>query len=364
MASDPTKLVEFIASAKARNVADEFIASILRQNGWSDRRIFQAFSNYYHDVLGMEVPSRGSRLENARDAFYYLLTFISLGLWTVSLVQFAYAYIDHVLPSSLDWDYAAVSFSSQVAGQLATLIIAFPLFLFMSRVVAKETARRPEAFESAVRKWLTYIALVITAVTLLTDAVWFLSSYLSGELTARFAWQATVLFIVATGIFSFYLGTVRAESIDTRRDWFFASAATAAVAVALVLGFTSIGSPAQQRVASLDDQRITRLSAIGNAIHTRWVDAGAHGNSALPVSLTSMTELDADTIRDPDTHRLFRYLPTRGSQYQLCANFDGTSPPTRYIDFWYHSSGQHCFTFDARGSAPSADGIPWQVINR
>lgn len=349
VAADLQKLVDFIGSMKDRQVADDFIATILRQNGWAERRIFQAFTAYYEGVLAKPVPSRGSRLESARDAFYYLLTFITLGFWTVALILFAEAYVDRSLPSPLDNSYVVSSFRSQVAGQLATLIIAFPLFLFVSRLVAQEVARRPESFESGVRKWLTYIALVITAVTLLSDAVWFLSSYLSGDLTTRFAWKALVLFLVAAGVFWYYLGTVRGDAASPSRDRVFGWAATAGVVVALVLGFTSIGTPARERAISLDEQRVQRLRSFDETIHTQWMS-----KHTLPASLREVSQMDAASALDPVTSQPFEYTPVNGSTYRLCASFDAASDQTTADRLWKHPAGHHCFVIDA-----ATEGYPY-----
>jgi len=79
MATDSERLEAFIAAAKARGVSDEFAVALLRQNGWSERRIYQAFSTYYERVLGTPLPSRGGRVEYAGEAFLYLLAFTLAG---------------------------------------------------------------------------------------------------------------------------------------------------------------------------------------------------------------------------------------------------------------------------------------------
>src|SRR6185437_1983829 len=122
----------------------------------------------YERATGMAVPSRGSRAENARDAFLYLLAFVTLGIWAVAFVWLAYVLIDHAFPSPLDATYyTGYSFREDVAGQLASLIVAFPIFMLVTRAIVRETRQRPESLDSGVRKWLTYIALVVTSICLL-----------------------------------------------------------------------------------------------------------------------------------------------------------------------------------------------------
>lgn len=341
------KLLEFIRAAKGKGVSDDSIVSILKQNGWSERRVFDAFSSYYEETLGTPIPARGTRVENARDAFYYLLAFITLGFWTVALVWFADIYVDHVFTSALDYAISGSYFRSEIAGQMATLMIAFPLFLFISWMIAREVARRPEALESGVRKWLTYIALVITAVTLLCDAVWFLTTFLTGDLTVRFAWKAFVLFVVAGGVFSYYLGVVRAASITPLRDRVYLSVAIVVVVAAIVLGFTATGTPSQQRELSMDDKRVNDLTDLSYRIAESWSSSSQQAaDRRLPKSLDDLPAYVPKSDKlDPETNTPFEYRPDGGSKYELCATFSAPSESTD--SQWAHSAGHHCFLLDA-----------------
>jgi hypothetical protein len=73
------ELATFLRAAKERGIPDESLVGMLRHNGWSERRIYRALSEYYAGVLGVPVPRRAQATENARDAFLYLLNFIALG---------------------------------------------------------------------------------------------------------------------------------------------------------------------------------------------------------------------------------------------------------------------------------------------
>ena len=47
------------------------------------------------------------------------------------------------------------------AESMASVLVAFPIFLLVSRSVLHDEALHPEKLGSPVRKWLTYMALVI-----------------------------------------------------------------------------------------------------------------------------------------------------------------------------------------------------------
>jgi hypothetical protein len=349
MISDTERLGQFIRKAKDRGISDDSLVSLLRQNGWSERRIYAGLTEYYESTLGEPIPSRGSRIEQARDAFLYLLAFITLGWWTVALVMLSDQLIDHAFPSALDTGYAYFSFRSETAGLLAALILAFPLFLFVSRLITREASARPEALESGVRKWLTYIALVITAVTLLGDAIVFLSKFLSGDLSVRFALKAVVLLIVASGIFWYYLGTVGQEPATPLRNRIFAWLASAAVVIALAMGFAVIGTPARERALSLDNQRVTRLAAITNAINQLWAQSKG-AKFTLPRDLHEIKARGND-INDPGTGQIYEYIPGNGTSYKLCATFDAVGTFSDGNSPWNHPAGHQCFTSDAKVGA-------------
>jgi hypothetical protein len=349
--NDAQKLTDFIAAAKLKGTDDRFVAAMLRQNGWSDRRIFAAFSTYYEGALGMPVPLRGGRTESSRDAFLYLLAFLTLGIWTVALVWLANILIDRAFPSALDLQYgqyAIEDFRATVAGQLASIIVSFPIFLLVSRSIVRETRLRSEAFDSGVRKWLTYVALVVTAIILLGDGVWFLREFLVGDLTVRFVVKSLVLFAVAGGVFAYYLGNVRSPVARPKRDLGFGIAACAAAVLAVVLGFSGIGSPAHQRLVAFDSQRVNDLQSIAASIQRSY--AKTH---ALPRDLAAVSAFDSDAhIRDPQTHDPYAYVPAKGSQYRLCADFETeatTAPPA----FWNHPPERTCYSLNAMHDTPS-----------
>jgi hypothetical protein len=335
---DSERLIGFIQTAKQRQVSDEFLVALLRQHGWSDSRVYQAFGQYYEGVLGQPVPSRGSRIEGAREAFLYLLAFITLGFWVVALILLADQLINHAFPSPLGFEtYSRL----EVAGQLATLIVSFPLFLWVSGLILKEIERRPESLESGVRKWLTYIALVITAVTLLGDAVAVITSFLSGDLTVRFFSQALILFVITGGVFWYYLGTMRSEGMSPARSRVFGWAATAVVTALVAVGFLWTGSPGRLRAIQVDDRRVGRLANIARTLNS----SATNGKVKLPASLDQVAELTADDIKDPVTGVPFDYKVTSVKTYRLCAVFDtdGTALPKA----WVHPAGRHCYDLDA-----------------
>jgi hypothetical protein len=65
-----------------------------------------------------------------------------------------------------------------------------------------------------VRKWLTYITLIIAACTLIGDAITLVYSFLSGELSARLILKLLAVAAIAGGVFLYFIQD--AEKGDTR----------------------------------------------------------------------------------------------------------------------------------------------------
>jgi hypothetical protein len=89
----------------------------------------------------------------------------------------------------------------------------------VTRYIVREFETHPEKLESAVRKWLTYIALLIAAGVVVGDLITFLTLFLRGELTARFVAKVVTVLLIAGGVFWYYLGSLRrAEPVAVRVD--------------------------------------------------------------------------------------------------------------------------------------------------
>jgi hypothetical protein len=352
--NETERLKDFITTAKARGVSDEFVVSLLRQNGWSERRIYQAFSTYYEGILGAPLPSRGGAIEYAGDAFLYLLAFISLSSWTYALGHLFFVFIDRWYPSGLDSSYALVSFRQSVTYELATIIVAFPIFLFVSRAISSGLARHAERAESGVRKWLIYIALVIASVTLVGDAIWFLNSFLQGDLTTRFVLKSLVLSLIAGSIFGYYMSAVRGPAVSRPREIAFAGLALAGVVLALVVGFSDVGNPAHMRALGNDQRRVRSLADIADSIHENHSGASGAPNSLVDIGrLNSRLE-----TTDPATGSTYDYVKLKNAAYELCATFE-TEDRGKGSGAFAHGEGRTCFKLNANHSY----AIPYNYYN-
>ncbi|MEL7359073.1 MAG: DUF5671 domain-containing protein [Cyanobacteria bacterium J06560_6] len=201
-------VVTFIERARDRGASDEFIANLLRQFGWPPRDVERAFFEVYERLTGIPIPAPpAGGGESAKDAFFYLLSFSMLGLWTFSLGEIAFIWIERLIPdatqNSFGNDYYALAFS------IARLLVAYPLYLWVMRNINRELALYREKHFSGVRKWLTYLTILIVSLIAVGTVIAFLTSFLRGELTTRFVLKVLVVLIIDGSILRYYVNWLK-----------------------------------------------------------------------------------------------------------------------------------------------------------
>jgi hypothetical protein len=128
-----------------------------------------------------------------------------------------------------------------VRNAAAALLIAFPVFLWLSRYVGRLMAQEPDKRGSKVRKWLTYLTLFVAAIVFLGDLVFLVSRLLGGELPPRFLAKVVVVGAIAGYVFGHYLADLRHDEDDRGGTHAAGASPLARVAGALVAVVLGIG---------------------------------------------------------------------------------------------------------------------------
>jgi hypothetical protein len=344
-----SKINEFIARAKESGASEQSIVGILTARGWPEKEVYEALAAYYERSTGLEIPARGSAATAAKDAFFYLLAFSTLATWTIGLGCLAFTLIDRWLADTLFTSgYNPTYDTYTVAAALASILVAFPIYLLVSRSILRDAAKHPEKLDSPVRKWLTYMALVIAASVFMGDLIAALTYFLRGEVTSRFLAKAFVVLILSGGVFFYYFAGLKkveapGEDVRLRRDSWMAALSGAIVMVWVILGFWYLGAPKTQRTLRADARRVLDLYQLSNQIHAYW----GSNDHKLPERLDQLAGI---AWVDPISRTPYDYRVKEGSRYELCANFSLESPQSesnRRPSYWSHPAGQHCFQLNA-----------------
>lgn len=210
MASATQDLDLFVREALAKGETREAIDSALTAAGWPQEQIRSAL-NVYADV-GFPVPVPKPRpYLSAREAFLYLTLFTTLYLSAYHLGSLLFRLIEQAWPDPADNEFMLMQLDSSMRWSTASVIIAFPVFLFLAHYLGKELARSPAKRQSAVRRWLTYLTLFLAAVVLIVDMITLVNNVLGGELSLRFLLKVVVAALIAGTIFGYYLWDLRSE---------------------------------------------------------------------------------------------------------------------------------------------------------
>lgn len=364
-----TELQLFVKEGLSKGISKTKLKDALKQANWPADDVEAALSNYADVDFPIAVPKRKPYL-SAREAFMYLVMFLTLYISTFSLGTILFQFINRAFPDAAagDYSYFYDSTTGIIRSATAALIITFPIFYWMARSLRIAMSKDPEKRGSKVRKWLTYVTLFVAASIIIGDLITLVSYFLSGEITTRFLLKVMVVLVIAGSVFGYYLWDLRGEekepgkSKTKERPMALKAFIGLVVLVMTVVGAAGLwtsGSPAKERARRLDDRRVSELQSISYAMD-QWYRL----NQQLPDSLDTLSkgrDVFVQSIVDPDTSIPYEYRVLNSMRYELCATFetdsgaDGSPSPAMYREanrFWEHPAGRHCYAIDIANEKP------------
>jgi len=292
----------------------------------------------------------------AKDFFLNLGVIVAFYASIIALVTLLFEIINFTYPKITNAYYY---YSPSIGFQVATLIVAFPIFITLSWLLRQSYEADPQLREGWVRRWLSYITLFVAGAVVAGDLITVIYMYLDGqELTSGFLLKVLVLLVVASGVFLYYLRDIR-NFIDKKERAIWRFVSLGLVLISIVLGFVVIGSPADQRAYRLDNQRISDLQGIQWQIVNYWQQKGV-----MPENFEDFNDSLKNTNLpvDPETGEDYTYNRKSNLSFDLCAEFRRDSAHMTPISYsmmgpryeaydmmmlegenWQHPAGMHCF---------------------
>lgn len=210
-----TRLKEFVASALRAGKNREEIAEALAAAGWSGEQISDGLGEFADVPFPVPVPRPRAHV-SARDAFIYLLMFGTLYVSAYQLGNLLFDFINLALREGYTV-YDIQRFERGVRWATASLIVAFPIFLWLAIKLNREVAADPARRQSAIRRWLTYLTLLIASGIIVGDTITLVFNLLSGDLTLRFVLKVLVVGGITGVIFGYYLYAIRQDDREAAR---------------------------------------------------------------------------------------------------------------------------------------------------
>ncbi len=197
---------DFIRDALAKGASKEELGTALKKEGWPDDEVTAALASFGDSVVsGVPVPRR-KPYTSAKEGFLYLLMFVTLYISAYNFGALLFHFITMAFPDPLT-DYVN---TDGVRFAVSALIVAFPIYFWLTSSTRKALAKDPSKQASKVRKWLVYFTLFVAAAVIIGDLIALLMGLLGGELTMRFTLKVATVLLIAGMIFGYYrwdLGT-------------------------------------------------------------------------------------------------------------------------------------------------------------
>lgn len=211
MASGTQDLELFVRESLLRGSARAEIEKAMLDAGWTADQAKSAMGAFADVPFSVPVPKPRPYL-SAKEAFLYLALFTTLYLSAYHFGSLLFDFINMAFPDATDPAYTYRGDSMRWS--VASLIIAFPVFLYMSRLVGRALAKDPVKRLSPIRRWLTYLTLFIAAGCLIGDLIALVYQLLGGELTVRFLLKVLVVGAISGTVFGYYLRDLRREEVE------------------------------------------------------------------------------------------------------------------------------------------------------
>lgn len=167
------------------------------------------------------MPNETKKPTSPKNVFLHLLAIITLYASAGSFIALLFQYINILFPDSLiavDAYYYLQGAYATIRWSIASLIIVFPVYIWVTWFLQKEMKHNPEKANLKIRKWLVYFTLFLAALTIIGDLVTLVFNLLGGEITLHFILKVIVVLFTAGTIFVYYLWDLRMHKNVTNSD--------------------------------------------------------------------------------------------------------------------------------------------------
>lgn len=294
---------------------------------------------------------------SAKFAFFYMLSLISL-VFTAIAVGIVFFQLINKNIIDIVSDYSGSFDSGALKYAISSLLIAAPIYFVVMWLINSYLKKGELKADSQIRRWLTYLILLVSFVVMIGWLIGLVNSYLDGELTQKFILKFLTALLISGLIFAYYLYDIRREKVKNGKDKVVQSffyGGIALVVLPLVLAFMNVESPRETKMRKIDESVLRSFSQIRYAIDNYY-----QGEQVLPGSLEVLKDsnytpiINEDQIKHPQSGNSYEYNIIATTTYELCADFltanknREDSSDQAYKDEFPHDIGRQCFKLQAR----------------
>ncbi|OGY88982.1 MAG: hypothetical protein A2927_00955 [Candidatus Komeilibacteria bacterium RIFCSPLOWO2_01_FULL_45_10] len=149
-----------------------------------------------------------------RDVFLHLLSIVTLYFSVGSFIALIFQYLNVWLPQFPEASHYNSGAYGIMRFAIASLIIIFPAYLWTIWFLGKDYASHPGKLKLAIRRWLIYFTLFITALVIIGDLVALVNRLLEGEYTLRFLLKVLTVLFATGSVFTYYFWNLKKNKIE------------------------------------------------------------------------------------------------------------------------------------------------------
>ncbi len=258
-----------------------------------------------------------------KDFFMWAGAMAALYVSVVTFATLLFEYIDRLVGDAAIIGYDPYSGGLRFA--IASLIVVFPVYLLLTRMLNQDIRKNPEKRELWVRRWLIFLTVFVSGGALIIDLIVLINTFLGGEeLTTSFLLKVLTVLLLASGVFLYYISDIKGKwEQNERASRLIGLVVAVVVLISVVSGFFIMGSPHTQKLIRYDKERINNLQNIQWQITDYY-----RSKQALPESLKDLKDPlnDAYIENDPETNIPYEYEKTSDLTFNICATFSLPSP--------------------------------------
>jgi FtsH-binding integral membrane protein len=296
----------------------------------------------------MENDQNQFKGKGALDAFLNLLSLITVGWLSIAVGMILFQLINKFFNNQAI-DYVSSFSQEPLKFGIASAVILLPIYLAVAGWLHHHYKTGKLNHASGIHRWLTYLMLLVSALTIIGRLIYQLFRFLDGDYATAVILRTLVILVIAGGIFGYYLYDLIRKDFSGRSIVSMVAIVVVIVAVlaSVVGGFIIIDSPEKSRAIKFDTKRVDDLSTLNSMINYFY-----HDKKSLP---SDLSDAQFNNIKnDPETSKPYEYRVLTSDQYELCATFALATPviPANYTspmgdNFYYHTAGRQCYTKSA-----------------
>jgi hypothetical protein len=289
-----------------------------------------------------EASAKG---KGAFDAFLNLLSLITLGWLAHAFGAVCFQLINKYLGDLNSYISSASYYSGLLKYGIASLVVITPVYFLAVNLLHRSYKKGELSHDSGIYKWLTYLMLLISSLTIIGSVIALITNFLDGNYTLPFILKMITVIVIAGMIFGYYFYDLRRKDY-AKKDKVSVIVGTIvilAVIVAIVGGFLSVETPVQARIRQEDEK-------VGNILSEfyYYINNSYYSDQKLQETYDFEVIFSGyDFTTDKVTYRKIS-----DEEYELCAEFKGTGVSQFYgdktIPWIRHEAGYQCYVINAK----------------